>query len=346
MSEMEQSRGREVISSEDLNDHAVDVFQIARSWWLLLLSHLRVFFMVGFIAGVVSIAVALLLPQRYEVEAIVLPPQSSSSGATASLLAQFGSISGMGFGSAQLVDLYPAIAKSSSILQTTLKREFDGRNFAQALLELTPSDTVSEQQIGNLIIGLQNTLSPTTSSLTDIFKLRYQHEDPYLASALVNAVLAEIEDFFQNRFKTEARSQRNQIQNRLVQVADSLKTAENKLMEFRQENRSISGSPHLLLQEGRLRREVEIKNSMFLELSKQLEVVKISEIGERPVLNVLDYAEPPDDPSYPPRRTIVLGGTIAPVLLLYMFYLLQMYGYVDRVLGVFVPVRSKEAREE
>ena len=48
-----------------------------------------------------------------------------------------------------------------------------------------------------------------------------------------------------------------------------------------------------MLEQGRLMRNVEILNAVYIELNKQLEVAKIDEIRETPVVNIKEWAKDP-----------------------------------------------------
>jgi len=74
------------------------------------------------------------------------------------------------------------------------------------------------------------------------------------------------------------------------------------LKEFRERNRRIMDSPQLMLEQERLARDVQINSTVFIELKKQLEVAKIEEIKNIPIINVLDEARPAVARSSP-RRT-------------------------------------------
>jgi len=63
-----------------------------------------------------------------------------------------------------------------------------------------------------------------------------------------------------------------------VEVKADLEKSENTLKEFREKSRRVSDSPQLLLEQGRLTRNVEILQTVFVELNKQLDLAKIDEI--------------------------------------------------------------------
>lgn len=324
------------MSDESEQIPQVDIFRVGRYWWLLIAKNIKTFLIVGAIAGALAVLLALVLPARYEVEATLLPPSSSATSGASSIMAQLGSVSGLSFGRSSNSDLYPTIVKSETILDSVLTSPYGKSDIAHALLRKKAGEPISWRERKTLVLSLQRSLKASTDKLTDEFSLRYEQTDPKLAAKLVNQTILELEDFFQSRYKTEARNQRLQIETRLEQVSDSLKSAEEALVEFRSKNRSTGSSPQLMMTENRLRRGVELHSTVFVELNKQLELAKISEVGDSPVINVLDWAEPPVVKSWPPRRNIVVGITGGALVLLLAFYYLRDAGYLRRLRGVFV----------
>jgi uncharacterized protein involved in exopolysaccharide biosynthesis len=57
----------------------------------------------------------------------------------------------------------------------------------------------------------------------------------------------------------------------------------------------------LMMEQERFAREVEINSTVFIELKKQLEIAKIEEIKNIPLINVLDPARPPAKKSFSNR---------------------------------------------
>jgi tyrosine-protein kinase Etk/Wzc len=90
-----------------------------------------------------------------------------------------------------------------------------------------------------------------------------------------------------------------------VEVKNDLTNAENRLKIFRENNRKVMDSPNLLLAQERLTREVELQNALYIELKKQYEIVKVEEVRNTPVVDVLDKAEPPVK-RYKPKRTMIV----------------------------------------
>ena len=66
-------------------------------------------------------------------------------------------------------------------------------------------------------------------------------------------------------------------------------------------------SPQILLEQERFIRDVQINATVYTELRKQFELVKIEEVKNIPVINVMDSARPPAKKDKPKRATIVLS---------------------------------------
>ena len=122
--------------------------------------------------------------------------------------------------------------------------------------------------------------------------------------------------------KSYASEQRFYIEKRLAQVKDSLSIAENKLKNFREENRLVA-SPALLLEQGRLLRNVDILQTVYIELNKQLEIAKIDEIKETPVLNVKELAKDPIIKAGPKRAIIFVIIMFTSLLLSALYFMFR-----------------------
>ena len=83
------------------------------------------------------------------------------------------------------------------------------------------------------------------------------------------------------------------IKNRLDDIKAGLRSSEEQLKNFRINNRSISSSPGLLLEQSRLIREVEVQTQVYITLKQEFEMVKIEEIDISTIVQVLDPPETP-----------------------------------------------------
>lgn len=75
----------------------------------------------------------------------------------------------------------------------------------------------------------------------------------------------------------------------------------------------------------RAAREVKFQETMLASMLRQYEVAKLDEAKEGPVLQQVDVAQPPDRKSKPSRALIVLGATLAALLVSSIFVILRRY---------------------
>ena len=91
--------------------------------------------------------------------------------------------------------------------------------------------------------------------------------------------------------------------------------AEDNLKSFRESNMRIEKSPELLLEQGRLNREIRVQEELYLTLKKEFEIVRIEEVKSLPLVRILDNPRPPLEKSRPRRRMIMFSSIISSVLL-------------------------------
>jgi len=301
---MKEDSDRQVHSNDD---DPVE-FDLAE-WFLFFWTNRFLFFKVLVVSGAIGVVVAFVLPKKYTAVATILPPQTSNSPSIYSQFASFPGIMSLG-GSESLIRLYPDIARSRSVLSGMLDAEYGTGTFFDVL---TNEYKLKRDENGDitraretLLELLGKRMNATADIKTNLVTIKITERSPELAAAIVNEILKQMDDFLRYRLKTVATNQSRMIENRLVVVADSLRVAEEKLLRFRESNRTTSLSPKLQIYDMRLLREVEVNNAVYVELSKQLEIAKIQEVQLRPVLNVLDRATSPIRKSWPSRRKVVL----------------------------------------
>ena len=279
------------------DDFGINIFEWIRFFWsnrFFIITTIVVF-------GAIGVAYALMQPKQYTATATILPPQASDAR-LAGLLSSLGGFAGEV--SANISQVYPEVAKSRTVQLGLLDADYKGKTFRSLLqMRYKFKNNIDD----NLIKILQNSITKSSVAMrTYVFTLQVTYTDPETAAAIANEILAQMEMYFKYQYKSVATSQRVMIEKRLGEVSDSLKMTEDRLLQFRESNRTTGLSPKLQMYEGRLAREVQINNAVYVELNRQNEVAKISEMQLKPVLNILDIATPPIKKSKPSRKNIVL----------------------------------------
>jgi uncharacterized protein involved in exopolysaccharide biosynthesis len=285
----------------------------AREVLLRLWTHRRLLATSTLIAGVLAAAISLALPTQYTARATILPDAQGnvSAAGLSQLAASFGFA--LGRASNGLTELYPTMLTSDRILAPVMYQRLQTRNGdLQSLVQFWDLDTVdSARAYERALRRLRDkTLTVGADRRTLVVSIGVTLRDPSFAANVVNAMVAQMDSFVRQFQRAQAADRVRWIETRLTQVLADLERSERTLKDFRVRNRLIASSPQLQLQEQQFMREVETNSAIYVELKRQLEIAKIDEVKNIPVVQVLDYARPPVRKSYPPRTAIVLGTMI------------------------------------
>jgi uncharacterized protein involved in exopolysaccharide biosynthesis len=176
-----------------------------------------------FLAGLVALAVVLLLPKTYTATARILPPQQKESSATAMLGGLVGAAGGPGATVGQALglrnpnDLYAGILKSRTIADRLierfkLKELYESENMVSARKALEMVTRVSAGKDGLISIEVDD-------------------RDPKRAADLANAYVDELDSLMQGLALTEASQRRLFFEKQLVNARDQLVAAEAALRQ-------------------------------------------------------------------------------------------------------------------
>jgi uncharacterized protein involved in exopolysaccharide biosynthesis len=144
-----------------------------------------------------------------------------------------------------------------------------------------------------------------------------------LAADVANAVVESLDLYIRTKRKSYALEQKYYLEKRTEQLKDSLSKAEERLKNFRVQNRIVGQSPQLMLEQGRMMREVEILQTVYVELTKQLEIAKIDEIRDTPVVNLKEPAKDPVIKAGPARMNKLLTIMILSLLFSAAFFIFR-----------------------
>ena len=99
----------------------------------------------------------------------------------------------------------------------------------------------------------------------------------------------------------------------------------------------ITQSPNLLLEQGRLMRNLDIQQNVYIELTKQFELAKIDEIRDAPILNIKEIAQNPIKKAGPKRMNML-------ILILFFSFLgsISYLLYEDMIKKTYKYIRTKK----
>lgn len=285
----------------------------AREILIRLWTHRRLLASATLLAGVLAAAISLALPNQYTARVTILPDAQSNASAAglSQLAASFGvTVGRVGNG---LTELYPTMLTSDRILTPVIYQRLQTRSGdLRSLVQFWDLDKVDSAQAYERALRRfrDKTLTVGADRGTLVVSIRVTLRDPSYAANVANAMVAQMDSFVGQFQRALAADRVRWIETRLTQVVADLERSEGTLKDFRMRNRLIASSPQLQLEEQQLMREVETNSAIYVELKRQIEIAKIDEVKNIPVIQVLDYARPPLRKSYPPRTAIVLGTMI------------------------------------
>lgn len=274
----------------------------------------------AFAFAVVAAVLLLIQPPVYTAKTTFTPETPTGSGAAGSLAALAGVASQLGLGlsstSSVSPDFFVKLAGSAEVLRSALTTDFadplDPRGAPKPLLAILKVEgKLPEERLQRGVIQLRSRIKVTTDKPTGIVTLEVETIDPRLAASVANYLVQLLNKFNLERRQSQSREQRRFTGERLAEAEQDLRTAERAELAFLQRNRDYSSSPVLTFEAGRLARDVQVKQELFLTLSKAHTEARIAEVRDTPVLTVVDSAVAPFRRSRPQRT---LGVLIAATL--------------------------------
>jgi len=274
------------------------------------------FLLVNFIVLILALAYLLFLTNPYFESTVTILPEYGSKSSTLGQFSELAAIAGVNLGEASPTEIYQNLVSSEIVLGNVIYAKYQTEEFSDPVnlieyFEINAEDENPAIQKRKNFLKLYETFTKSRIStdidrMTKILNVTVTMPEAELSADVSNKLVQSLDLYIRTQRKSYATNQSFYIEKRTEQVKDSLITAENNLMNFREQNRITSQSPNLLLEQARLLRNVEILQTIFVLLTKQLEIAKIDEIKDAPVLNVKEFANNPVKKAGPKRATSLI----------------------------------------
>jgi len=270
--------------------------------------------------GVMSTGLSFLFTKYYTARISLYPTKQDA----ASSLGQFQSLAssfGMNIPTENQRFNIPDVVQSNLIKQKIMAqswRTVSGHN--QSLYDLwelydspwygmysdSPGDSafINEKAIGYLT----KKINVIENRKTGLIEVLVSLEDPAVSASVANFVGVQVQSYIQIENSAQATKEKNFIASRLNIVKNELLDLEDELKSFTERNRGYDESPELFMVYSRLFREVEAKKQVVITLQQQLELARIEEVKQSPILHILDRAEIPARKSAPNRLLFLIAG--------------------------------------
>ena len=140
-------------------------------------------------------------------------------------------------------------------------------------------------------------------------------EESQLSADIVNFIAEYIKEYVSEVMLLYSSKHRQFIEERLNDSKIDLSISEEELTKFRIKHPMALDTPDLQLQRGRLLRNVEVNQQVYITLREQYEVARIDELKEIPVINILDQGEAPSEKKIPNSIMLILLSFISSIFI-------------------------------
>ena len=271
-----------------------------------------------------------LIAKPYFESSVTILPEYGNKSTTLSGLTQLAALAGVRVGEGAPSEIYQNLLYSETVLEEVIYFKYRTEKFSQRVdlvQYFLDDDSLNESKRKSFLRiykGLtENIIKSNVDRMTKILTMTVSMPESKLSADVANKIAESLDLFVRTKRKTYASEQRFYLEKRTVQLKDSLNFVEEKLRSFREQNRLVLQSPRLLLEQGRLMRDVEILNAVYIELNKQLEIAKIDDIRETPIVNIKEWARDPVIKAGPQRIKTLMILMFISILLSSLFYLFQ-----------------------
>lgn len=279
----------------------------------VLLRRRRLIVAISIVTAVLALGIALVLPPTFTATTVFVPESPTNSRLPAGLAGLVGQLGlPLDLDAARSPRFYADVLKSRALLERVLLSRYpDPRS---------PGDSASLLEILNVrgrddgarlargVRALEGRINTQVNTQTNMVRFSVELRYPTLAAAVTARFLEYLDDFNSKTRQSQGRARRRFVDQRIDEAGTELRGAEAQLRAFHERNRSWQESPLLTLQEGQLRRQVAIRQEVYLTLSRELETAKIEEVNDTPVITIIDPPVVPRERSKPkPVRVAILG---------------------------------------
>jgi|GEM_PF-651958 len=278
---------------------------------------------------VVAIIIAFLaMHHTYIAQTTILPDvEIMNMAGKLGGLQQLASLAGVGGAIVSPSQLYPDILLSERVLKEVIYHKYRTESFPDEVNLIQFYKYDDEDSVYNYEQCLKDLrkaiITIDVDRKTTIITLTVTTREKQLSADIANQITVELDDYQRNFRRTNASEQRRFLEQRLTEVKEELTKSEEKLKDFREKNRRVEQSPQLMLEQGRLERDVELNSTLFIQLTSQYELAKLDEIKNTPVVQVLDAGRAPSEKSRQgKRRVMVLGAAFLTLLCCSGWYVL------------------------
>jgi uncharacterized protein involved in exopolysaccharide biosynthesis len=162
--------------------------------------------------------------------------------------------------------------------------------------------------------ALKKNLTAASDEKSGVLSISFKDTDPEFAQSVVNFCISYLGRRFDelgiDKNKLEKENLEKNIENTLGEI-QNLEMESHRLEQSVYGGASASSVPAISLERNRIALELSAQQQVYSQLKVQYELLKISMASEKPVFQILELAEVPDQKSGPSRGLICIIVTFA-----------------------------------
>jgi uncharacterized protein involved in exopolysaccharide biosynthesis len=229
-------------------------------------------------------------------------------------------------------EFYVELMQSPAILGPLVESPIDSEpGRPRTLVERYAKGVKNHHVAVETAIGMVQPKLSTRISLNGIITLRVAAENPRLAAAIAKGVLDQVDDFNNNKRKSQASAERVFAEQRMVEVGAEVREAERNWRNFVERNRDIGRSVELQFEKDHLTEELTMKRSLYSSILQAHERAKMDEVRDSPRATVLQSPYPPAGPD---RRSwwkyAILGGFLGMMLAAFLALTIEYFARIPK----------------
>ena len=250
------------------------------------------------------------LPNEYSPTAEMLIKEESSSGSTLSSMLNssgLGSLAGLAGVSAKGGTSNSALAEYLIYSNSVLDAITDKFNLIEKY-EIEKSPRFNSREI------LKKQLVSSFDDKTGVFSIKFTDKDPEFACQVINFAVGMLEQRFSELGIDKNKLEEQNLKENIQAVYDNIVSLQkqSRMLEQSVSNAySPNNSSSIMLDSALLKLELSAQEQIYSQLKVQYETLKISMASEKPVFQIIEYAEIPDMKSGPSRGKLCIIVTFA-----------------------------------
>jgi len=270
----------------------------------------------GIVGGVMLLAliIVLIMPNQYRSEASILPTGKQDNLSALKMLAGF---SGAGMDTDENSSaLFPEVLVSNQVRDAIISHRYSV-DLGDSPKKITLKEYFDLEKPERLREALDEITQIETDDETGIIYISITTENPKFSQQILTQTLAELENYNLNIRRSKAKESELYLERELKERAEILAESEKALEDFQKANQDWYGSsdPEILMNLGRLKRDIEINSQTYLLLREQYEIARLTAQKDVPIVRILDMPSLPTIKSSPRRAIIIiLSGMVAFIL--------------------------------